>query len=87
MTEYCVACYSAKVYCRGCKGCHCKCSWSGHGCRTAFRKHLNDTSTEHHHKERRFMQRTRPYGDYLYHQDREKFEMEFKEWNTRKGKR
>jgi len=27
------------------------------------------------------MQRTRPYGDYLYHQDREKFEMEFKEWN------
>ena len=26
------------------------------------------------------MQRTRPYGDYLYYQDREKFEMQFKEW-------
>jgi hypothetical protein len=32
------------------------------------------------HKHGRYEQRTRPYGDYLYAQDREKFEVDYAEW-------
>lgn len=81
MPDYCPACYGRKVYCRGCKGYHCQCSWTGKHCRTWYRKFLNET-TEHRHRNGRFEQRVRLYGDYLYHQDRDKFEMQFKEWQA-----
>ena len=78
---YCAACYARKVYCRGCKGYHCQCSWTGKSCRTWFRKHLNEINADTaNHKNGRYEQKTRPYGDYLYYQDRERFEMEFYEW-------
>jgi hypothetical protein len=81
---YCSACYARKVYCRGCKGYHCQCSWTGRYCRTWFRKHLNaQFEREKKHKNYQFEQRTRPYGDYLCYQDREKFEMEFNEFQAR----
>lgn len=47
----------------------------------AFREHLNTLyadSKKHEHL--RFHQRTRGYGDYLYFQDREKFNVEYAEW-------
>lgn len=49
----------------------------------AFREHLNRTcaGTELH-QHGRFRQKTRGYGDYLYHQDREKFDVELAEWLT-----
>ena len=76
--DYCKACYCRKVYCRGCKSHHCKCSYTGMNCRTWFRKHLNES--DYKHRNGRFAQRSRPYGDYLYKQDREKFEADFQEW-------
>lgn len=46
-----------------------------------FREYLNkkyeDCSL---HKHNRYNQRTRGYGDYLYFQDRVKFDMLFNEW-------
>lgn len=53
------------------------------GDRNAFRAWLNfkeaeTQRTRHNHK--RFNQRTRPYGDYLYFQDRQKFDMEMCQW-------
>jgi hypothetical protein len=48
---------------------------------TRFRKLLNakyaDTSK---HRNGRFQQKTRPYGDYLLKQDHEKFMVELAEW-------
>jgi hypothetical protein len=32
------------------------------------------------HRHNRYQQRTRPYGDYLWHQDREKFEADYQDW-------
>ena len=81
MPDYCPSCYARKVYCRGCKGYHCQCSWTGKHCRVWFRKHLNDVHTAHKHVWTHGGQQTRPYGDYLYYQDREKFEMEFREYS------
>jgi hypothetical protein len=43
----------------------------------AFRELLNKTYTGHPHAHNRYRQRTRWYGDYLYAQDRDKFEYEF----------
>ena len=43
----------------------------------SFRKYLNETfSTGPKHQHFAYQQRTRAYGDYLYHQDRAKFEAE-----------
>lgn len=47
--------------------------------RAAFRRYLNALPGENY-KNGRYEQRTRPYGDYLYAQDREKFEWEYQEW-------
>lgn len=47
----------------------------------AFRLHLNLTQRHgdlHHNGP--YRQKTRGYGDYLYHQDREKFDSEMLEW-------
>lgn len=50
----------------------------------AFRSFLNKIDEESNnpinHKHGRYQQRKRLYGDYLYHQDREKFEVTYKEW-------
>jgi hypothetical protein len=46
----------------------------------AFREFLNREYPEPDHREGRYHQRTRPYGDYLYAQDREKFDVEYTEW-------
>ena len=80
--DHCGACYCAKVYCRGCRGYHCRCMWTGMSCRTWFRKHLNETCAGYKHRHQRGGQRVRPYGDYLFAQDREKFEYEFKEYQA-----
>jgi hypothetical protein len=46
-----------------------------------FRRHLNDTCRNApQYRNGRYSQRTRPYGDYLYAQDRDKFDVEYKEW-------
>jgi len=46
----------------------------------AFREYLNKKFKETDpHKHERFHQRTRGYGDYLYHQDRWKFDLELSE--------
>ena len=48
--------------------------------RKEFREWLNrDFAEEPKHRNYRFQQRTRPYGDYLWFQDREKFEADYQE--------
>lgn len=50
----------------------------------AFREHLNrQYAGGENHRHERFQQRTRGYGDYLYRQDREKFNVELAEWLTK----
>jgi hypothetical protein len=49
------------------------------GARKAFRQFLNTLGRGKTHRNGRYQQRTRSYGDYLYFQDREKFEVEFAE--------
>lgn len=44
-----------------------------------FRHHLN-TMAGNPHRNGRYQQKTRQYGDYLYHQDREKFMVDLREW-------
>ncbi len=42
-----------------------------------FREHLNTVcATGPQYRNGRYEQKTRPYGDYLYHQDRDKFFVE-----------
>lgn len=48
--------------------------------RREFRDYLNQTYPAPTHRNGRFHQKTRPYGDYLWFQDREKFEVEYAEW-------
>jgi hypothetical protein len=54
----------------------------------AFREWMNreyaDSATHRHHQ---YAQRTRGYGDYLYFQDREKFEVEYVEWLAAQSQR
>lgn len=45
-----------------------------------YREHLNTLCGDNKHKHNRYQQRTRKYGDYLYHQDRERFIVELLEW-------
>ncbi len=48
------------------------------GARKAFREHLNVSCRGiPKHRHNRYQQKTREYGDYLYHQDRDMFEVEF----------
>lgn len=50
------------------------------GARKAFREFLNELGRSgKNHRNGRYQQRTRGYGDYLYAQDREKFDVEFAE--------
>jgi hypothetical protein len=50
----------------------------------AFREFLNrEHATSPKHRHARFQQRTRPYGDYLYAQDREMFNVEYADWVRR----
>ncbi len=47
----------------------------------AFREWLNkEYADSSPHRHNRFHQRTRGYGDYLYNQDRDKFNVEYAEW-------
>ena len=50
----------------------------------AFRELLNkqdlESSNPRDHKHGVYHQRTRLYGDYLYNQDRDKFEANYREW-------
>ncbi len=46
----------------------------------AFREFLNEHFPLPTHRNGPYHQRTRPYGDYLYAQDREKFDHEYQEW-------
>lgn len=80
MSDICPACCCRKVYCRTDKEYHCQCGWSQKRCRVVFRQMLNRESAGHTHREKRYHQKTRLYGDYLWHQDRERFEVDFKEW-------
>lgn len=46
-----------------------------------FREYLNKLSDgSENHKHGRYHQKTRKYGDYMYHQDREKFDVDMQEW-------
>ncbi len=45
-----------------------------------FRQELNKEHEGFLHKHNRYNQRTRGYGDYLYFQDRDKFDMLYDEW-------
>jgi len=47
--------------------------------RAQYRRLLNEQDTGQKHKHNRYNQRSRKYGDYLYHQDREKFEVDYQE--------
>lgn len=51
----------------------------------AFREELNVGDYKHSHANSRYENRKRPYGDYLYFQDREKFNFDFEEWRQAKG--
>lgn len=46
----------------------------------AFRAYLNRTCAGIKHAHGRFAQRTRGYGDYLYAQDRDRFNVDFAAW-------
>lgn len=46
----------------------------------AFRDFLNREYPDAKHRHGKYRQRTRAYGDYLYFQDREKFDVEYQEW-------
>jgi hypothetical protein len=49
--------------------------------RAAFRRALNAAcATGSKHKHGRYAQRARAYGDYLYFQDRDKFDDEWEAW-------
>ena len=48
--------------------------------RKDFRDHLNREHPAPPHRNGVYRQRTRPYGDYLWHQDREKFEADYADW-------
>jgi NADH:ubiquinone oxidoreductase subunit len=50
----------------------------------AFREFLNHGNYQHSHANNRYGNRKRPYGDYLYSQDREKFNVDYEEWKTAK---
>ncbi len=50
--------------------------------RAAFRKMLNETVAMPH-RNGVYRQRTRQYGDYLWHQDRAQFEVAYAEWVKR----
>ena len=77
----CRACYGPRIPCRSCAKKHCGCWWSRLSCRKAFREFLNATSVvPHRHNgggRHVYQQRTRKYGDYLYAQDRVRFEVDF----------
>lgn len=45
-----------------------------------FREHLNAQDATLSHRNGRYHQKTRKYGDYLYQQDREKFVVDMEEW-------
>ena len=49
-----------------------------------YRKLLNQQDAERNHKHRRYGQRKRLYGDYLWYQDRERFEFDYQE-HLKKG--
>ena len=47
----------------------------------AFREYLNQLcEDENKWKNGRYCQKKRGYGDYLYYQDREQFEVQYKKW-------
>ena len=46
----------------------------------AFREYLNENYKGMKHKHNQFHQLKRPYGDYLYYQDRVKFNANYEEW-------
>ncbi len=46
----------------------------------AFRGYLNKTCKGMKHKHNQFHQLKREYGDYLYYQDRVKFNANYEEW-------
>lgn len=50
------------------------------GTLASFRRYLNEKYAHSEpHKHERFHQKTREYGDYLYNQDRAKFDVELRE--------
>ncbi len=51
----------------------------------AFREHLNKVHPLPLHRNGPYHQRTRAYGDYLYAQDKERFDIEYKEWRDAGG--
>ena len=51
-----------------------------------FREELNAGDYQHSHANNRYGNRKRLYGDYLYYQDREKFDVDFEEWKEAKEK-
>lgn len=57
-----------------------KCTLVRRGDVARFRAYLNAQDDGVPHKHNRYHQKTRPYGDYLYAQDREKFMVNMREW-------
>lgn len=56
---------------------------SKHRTRAAYRRYLNEMDVAYpspRHKHGRYEQRKRAYGDYLYAQDREKFDVDYAAW-------
>jgi hypothetical protein len=58
--------------------------WAKMKTKKEFREYLNSLNdpSVNPHKNGKYQQRTRRYGDYLYHQDRDKFEATYREWLT-----
>ena len=46
----------------------------------AFKEYLNEKFKDPTYRNGKFKQLKRPYGDYLYSQDREQFDMEYEIW-------
>ncbi len=49
----------------------------------AFREYLNSLGGANH-RNGMYQQRTRPYGEYLYAQDRDKFNVDYEEWKAKR---
>ena len=54
--------------------------------RKQFREELNQGDYRHSHANNKYGNRKRAYGDYLYAQDRDKFEWDFQEWLKQRRK-
>lgn len=50
-----------------------------------FRERLNALDAGNKHRHLAYQQRTRRYGDYLYHQDHDRFMAELRQWLSKQA--